>query len=85
MATVTMTTPVGTNGTELRVFIERQFDTKDEVSAIRQAIKELVQHYAENWIEENIGEIYAQLNVEAIANMILIEVAKQVKTDITAK
>ena len=85
MATITMTKSVGMDGTELRVFVERQFDTKDEASAIRQAIKDLTQHYAENWIEENIGEIYAQLNVEAIANMILIEVAKQVKTDITAK
>ena len=83
MATVTMTDQPSRDGRELSVFIENQFDTSNEIGAVRQAIKEMTKQYAESWIEEHLGEIYGQLNVEAIANIILIEVAKQVKTDIT--
>jgi len=66
----------------LTIEIQRQFDASDEASAIRAALKSAVITIAEKWIEENKDKVYERLNTDAIANMIMVEVANSIKKDI---
>ena len=82
---VTISSSPRDNTQRLVVEIEKQFDIKAEHSAIREAVKEVAKTVADKWLEENRDKVMERLNVDAIANMILLEVAKQTKDDILEK
>lgn len=69
----------------LTIQLERDLDMNSPTSAIHKAIHEGIATLAEDWIERNKDKIYERLNVDAIANMIMVETAKQIKDDITTK
>ena len=85
MATATITSNADNTGKELRIYIENHFDPAVYASIIREALKTAATNYAEKWIEENNDKIMQRLNVDAISNMIMLEVAKSVKNNITTK
>lgn len=62
--------------------IEKQFDPAVEASIIRDALKKSAKEFADKWLEENRDKVVERLNVDALANMILLEAAKQTKDDI---
>lgn len=68
---------------QVTIQIERQFDPTVEASIIRDALKTAATTFAEKWIEENNDKIVERLNVDAIANMIMLEVAKEQTKNIT--
>lgn len=69
------------NDRVITIYMEKQFDVQAEGSAIRRAMIEAAKMFAEKWIEENRDMIIARLNVDAIANMIMLEVANDIKKD----
>lgn len=71
------------NTRQIVIQIEKQFDPYVEASFIRQALKSTAASFAEKWLEENNDKIMERLNIDAITNMIMLEVAKQVKDDTT--
>lgn len=86
MATVKITDhPTGYDGKEILLYIERQFDPAVEASMIRDALKEAARQFADEWLEENRDRVIERLNVDALANMVLLEASKQVKNDILSK
>lgn len=82
MARASISESPGSTARLITIEIERQFDASSEASAIRQAIKSAAKDVAEKWIEENRDKVMERLNVDAIANMIMIEVANGIKKDI---
>jgi hypothetical protein len=64
--------------------VEKQFDPAVEASMIRKAIEKVAKEEAERWLEANRDLVINRLNVDAIANMIMLEVATQTKRDILA-
>ena len=70
---------------KLAIEIEKKLDVYETNSLLSQAIKEAAAKYAEQWISENLNEIYKQLDIKAITNLITLEVAKQVKDNILNK
>ena len=85
MATVKISAPIDRGGKEIGIFIENQFDPAIEASIIREALKDAAKTFAKEWIEENNDKILKRLNVDAIANMIMLEVASQTKDNILEK
>jgi hypothetical protein len=85
MAKVRLQSNIERDGTEIAVFIENQFEPGVRASIIRQALVEASKQFAEKWLEENKDKIIERLNVDAIANMVLLEVAKQTRDDIVGK
>lgn len=79
----TSTDPIS-DSRQVTIQIERQFDPAVESSIIRDALKTTATTFAEKWIEENNDKIMERLNVDAIANMIMLEVAQGVKGNILA-
>ena len=77
MATVTIENDPEQVGKKIIIFIEYQFDPRTEGSMIREALKQAAKEYAEEWVQGNSDKIAERLNVDAITNMIMIEVAKQ--------
>jgi hypothetical protein len=77
MATVTIENDPEQVGKKIIIFIEYQFDPRTEGSMIREALKQAAKEYAEEWVQGNSDKITERLNVDAITNMIMIEVAKQ--------
>jgi hypothetical protein len=69
----------------LTVSMTRQLDASTQHSVIREALKDVAKAYAESWLEENRDKIFERLNVDAIANMIMLEVANQTKDDVLKK
>lgn len=65
----------------ITIYMEKQFDVHDEASAIRKALTEAAKLFAEKWVEENRDKVIERLNVDAIANMIMLEIANDVKKD----
>lgn len=65
--------------------IEKALDVHDNASMIRQAMKDMAQAFAEEWAIDNLDAIYKEINAKAIANLIMIEVANQVKDNIVKK
>lgn len=70
------------SGRQIVIHIEKQFDPAIETSIIRRALENSAKEVADKWIEENRDKVFERLNVNAIANMILLDVAKQTKKDI---
>ena len=85
MATGRITNDQNSGQRIIQVAIEKCLDPQDEASFIREALKNVAKQFAEHWLEENKDRVLERLNVDAIANMILLEVAKQTKDDILSK
>lgn len=81
MAKLTISDNPADNSRTLAITIERQFDAADEASMLRQALKSAAEAVAEEWIEKNRDKIIERLNVDAIANMVMLEVANDIKKD----
>ena len=82
MARGFISTDVGNNSRQITIQIEKQFDISQEASMIREALKGVAQEFAKDWLENNRDKVMERLNVDAIANMILLEVAKETKEQI---
>lgn len=74
--------PPGFDGTRVIVDIQNTLNPQDQKGIIQAAMHDIAVAYAEKWAETNIKEIYAELDVKAISNIIMLEVAKQVKDNI---
>lgn len=81
MAKVMMSEDPGSQARMLTIYIDKQFDVASEASAIRRGIKDACKAVADKWVEENHDKVMARLNVDAIANMIMLEVANDIKQD----
>jgi hypothetical protein len=85
MARASVITEPGYAGKTFSVHIEQQFDITAEASAIRKAVTSVAEQVAEKWVEGNRDKIMERLNIDAIANMIMLEVAKEIKSEIVNK
>ena len=72
---------IESNTRQIVIQIERQFDPYIEASTIRMALQNAAKEFAEKWVEENRDKIIERLNVDAITNMIMLEVANDIKKD----
>lgn len=82
MVRVTLGQSKDTLSYQIIAYIEKELDTRDEASVIKEAIKDMAKEYAEQWLVDNLDKVYKNLNVEAISNLVMVEVAKQVKDNI---
>lgn len=83
MAThVSISDDISSSDKIITAHIEDLLNPNDKIGPIQRAIQEIAKKYADEWIENNLSAIYKQLNVEAISNLIMVEVAKQVKDNI---
>jgi hypothetical protein len=82
---ITIENSVDKSNMRLVAEIEKQLDPENTKSIISETLREIAKEYAEQWLIDNLQEVYSYINAEAIANMLLVEVAKQVKNDITSK
>lgn len=87
MARATISENIATGGRTLVVELERNLgmDAKDEASLLRQSVREGIKKIAEQWVEENRDKIIERLNVDAVANMIMLEAAATVNNNIMEK
>lgn len=83
MATVNVS--ADDRGYELSIYVDRQFDPMQDGGIIRTALIDAAKQVADKWIEENRDLIYARLNVDAIANMIMLDVANAISSDVSKK
>jgi hypothetical protein len=81
MARVSIADSIGKNTQIFSVEIARQFEMEAEKSMLREAMKDIAKETAEQWLLENRDKIYERLNVDAIANMIMIELANSIKNE----
>ena len=81
MARVMINDSPGGDQRQLTVFIERQLDASTQAGIIREAMKDIAKAFAEKWLEENRDKVIERLNVDAIANMVMLEVANDIKKD----
>lgn len=81
MPRVRIADSIGKNSQILSVEIARQFEMEAEKSMLREAMKDIAKEAAEQWLLENRDKIYERLNVDAIANMIMIELANSIKNE----
>lgn len=83
MATARISNDVASGNRVLTVELERNLgmNASDEASLLRQAVRDGIKKVAEQWVEENRDKIIERLNVDAIANMIMLEVANDIKKD----
>lgn len=85
MARVIVNEDVANNERVISIHLEKQFDVYAEASAIRKAMVEAARLFAEKWLEENRDKVIERLNVDAIANMIMVEVANDIKNQVREK
>lgn len=85
MATVTISTDASSTSYIITTYIEKNLNPSDQKNALNMALRDIAGAYAEQWLVDNLDKIYERLNVDAIANMIMVEVAKQTKDNITSK
>lgn len=69
----------------MNVKIEKSLNPDTQSSILREALVKIASDFAAQWLEENKDKVIERLNVDAIANIILLEVAKQTKNDILEK
>ena len=85
MARATISEPADSHERVITIKIERQFDPSVEQSILREALLSEAKQFAKMWMELSQDKIFARLNVDAIANMVMVEVAKDIKNDIREK
>ena len=81
MATVESYDDPRSTGKKFIITLERELDPAVAAGILREAIADAAKQFAATWIDENRDKIIARLNVDAIANMIMLEVANDIKKD----
>lgn len=81
MARVTISEDPAGTGYQIVAFIEKSLDVRENGSLMREAVKEMAKEFAGKWVEENRDKVIERLNVDAIANMVMLEVANDIKKD----